>query len=71
MKRKKVSDMFKAEEIDGESWGIMDEGVVFTGCCVKDGMSETEAKFYQDLMNAVYNRIKKDIEAGYIKGDKV
>jgi hypothetical protein len=62
--------MFTAEKIDGENWGIMDEGVVFTGFCVKDGMSEYEAKFYQDLMNAVYNRIKRDIEDGYIKGDK-
>jgi hypothetical protein len=28
MKRKKVSDMFTAEEIDGENWGIIDEGYI-------------------------------------------
>lgn len=63
--------MFTAEEIDGENWGIIDYDLGFTGSCVKDGMSETAAKFYQDLMNAVYDRVKKDIEDGYIKGDKV
>ena len=67
MKRKEVGDMFTAEEIDCENWGIIDEGFGITGCCVKDGMSETAAKFYKDLMNAVYDRVKKDIEDGHIK----
>jgi hypothetical protein len=69
MKRKKVSDMFTAEEIDDGNWGIIDEGF-YIPACVKDGMSKTAAKFYQDLMNAVYDRVKKDIEDGHIKGDK-
>ena len=59
--------MFKAEEIDEENWGIIDEGFGITGSLVKDGMSETAAKFYAELMNAVYDRIKKDVEDGYIK----
>jgi len=59
--------MFAAEEIDVENWGIIDEGFGITGSLVKDGMSKEGAKFYADLMNAVYDRIKKDVEDGYIK----
>jgi len=59
--------MFTAEEIDVENWGIIDEGFGITGSLVKGGMSEPAARFYADLMNAVYDRIKKDVEDGYIK----
>ena len=62
--------MFTAEEIDGEEWGIIDEGMGFTGGLVEDGMSYKTATFHAGLMNAVYDRVKKDIEDGYIKGDK-
>jgi len=62
--------MFTAEEIDGEEWGVIDEGMGWTGALVEGGMGEKAAKFYAGLMNAVYDRVKKDIEDGYIKGDK-
>lgn len=59
--------MFTVEEIDNDVWGVIDEGFGITGSIVLGKLGKESTLFYAELMNAVYFRIKKDVEDGYIK----
>ena len=58
--------VYTAEEVSQDNWGIIDETSI-TGSLVIDGLGKESSKFYAELMNLVYNRIKNDIEQGYVK----
>jgi hypothetical protein len=55
----KWENIWTHEEVETENWGIFNE-TSFTGHIVLSGLGEEAAKFYADLMNEVYNQIKKD-----------
>ena len=59
--------MYVAEPENTKDWQIIDESS-FTGHSTGiDKLEEREARLYAKMMNEVYNRIKEDIEDGFIK----
>lgn len=48
------------EEVGDDNWGIINETST-TGHMVLDKLTPHHAKFFADLMNEVYNQVKKDM----------
>jgi hypothetical protein len=49
------------EEVGDNDWGIINETST-TGHMVLHGLGEKSAKFYSELMNEVYNQVKRDLK---------
>ena len=59
--------VYTCEDNGDDSWSIFNDTTV-TGHPVLHPMASKEAaEFYTDMMNEVYNQIKRDVEKGYIK----
>jgi len=58
--------IYTYEENDNGVWSVINE-TSMTGHIVLDNLGKESSKFYADLMNEVYNQVKKDVRKGYIK----
>jgi len=59
-------DVYTVEETGDSTYGIFNETTI-TGHVVFELPSFDAVNFYKDVMNEVYNQVKKDVESGYLK----
>lgn len=57
----KWESIWTPEELIDDEWCVVNE-TSFTGHLVLGELEEKSARFYADLMNEVYNQIKKDFK---------
>jgi hypothetical protein len=58
--------IYTFEETDEGVWSVMNETSI-TGHIVLGNLGKESSEFYADLMNEVYNQVKKDVKEGWIK----